>query len=281
MLVSKKWLYNSFFIFLGIIFIGAQSVKQPVLKDSIKAFFKDKEKSFNPSQEALHLFEQAQKTGKSVEDVILDEIQQEEEDFWQEIQASTGKRKKMGQMGRSFSLPALSKNTQLASPSLSPDTIAIVREVMAEFGIDENKILIRPGRATQLNGCTLEINEERHMAKPVEQAKSVIAHELVHYVYGDCFTRVSIQSILSDGSGQYTNKVRANYNRYLRFQELRADKVAASKNIEYAKGLRNFFEALLEKCGDRGGNSHPKTSERFAQSDRIYQAKLLEQSTSF
>lgn len=162
--------------------------------------------------------------------------------------------------------------------SLSTSVIELAHTVMDDFAIDKNSLAIIQGDSTCVEPNLLVICENQLRSMPKQGARSVLAHEMIHMLCEDNYTRQAID--------QFCRKKRINparisrdhiYYKLMRFEEMRADILSSLKDISYAHGaLESLNTILAHDTSDFP--SHPRTSERLEVVQKIADLLAYEQS---
>lgn len=222
--------------------------------------------------------------GLSVVDYYHNELKSEEEALWQEIYTSTGLNYKdtLRQKEKidKYEKRLLSKKRKRRSKSdaLSSKVKNLALEVIDDFGIEKTDLEIVSGDSTSYGQRCLIVCESQLRCMPLEGARSVLAHELIHYQFGDDAMRDAMVCLLDKKKINY-KKFSADhpFYKHMRFEELRADILSALKERSYAQGALEALSVLLQDEGDKGYPSHPLTSERIRRIKQVSDFLLCEQ----
>lgn len=165
-----------------------------------------------------------------------------------------------------------SMNAYILTTPLSPEIIALIKEVCKDFGIDYTKLTIinidqKSGIAEAgTTDISLVINEPLFKKLSLPAQRFVLAHELQHYIYKDDSYFFAVSRLIQDSGKKELMPLldKACYQ-----FEMRADLLAAKKSPEYAQGQKEFCQYVLNAFGDGPGTTHPTTSLRIAMADQI------------
>lgn len=194
------------------------------------------------------------------------ELIKHEDALWQEAQKTFGITKESFQKRLTDYRYTFNNKNAKRSPKLSPSTITMVEEVITQCGLnpktieimDDSKMIGSPAMA---NHKTIFINEKSFKKYSPEGVRFIIAHETMHIKHQDGMAHGVLDFLLEekqtpkDQQKQFVNK-------FLRFQETRADIHAVLLHKEIAQGGISFFTDL-DKMFECGTKRHPRNSDRL------------------
>ena len=190
-------------------------------------------------------------SGKSTKDVYLAWLATEEKKVWADVTALTGitydECKKLVQEYQ----PTHDKETadlkkQLGTgKEVAPHIREVIETVIRDLGCQPLEIIsCTYPVAAATHGPIVLVNEEIFNTMPLLAQKFVVAHEISHIFLQDDEIRSVLRSknfIPNDESLDYA------INRLYRFQELRADMLAALTSLEYAQGYKEYVLNALSR----------------------------------
>jgi hypothetical protein len=170
---------------------------------------------------------------------------------------------------------------------VSQETYNFVCPILQEFGLDPLNIKIISDDTLEGDACvsleSLTINEPLFNQNSEKVRRFIIGHEIQHIINEDFLTCVTIKRLLPE---VYRNTLFDDskcciksscdkdhpYLQLCRFQEERADALAALKNKEYAEGFYYFAYGHLKERRDNAdlGMTHPSPRDRFAMAENIF-----------
>ncbi len=162
-----------------------------------------------------------------------------------------------------------------AKDQVSPKTETIVRTVLDDFGVNQNRISVIPINHHCCAGATefgVYVNELRFNTLTPDEQYFVIGHEIQHVIHEDGSTKYAMKQCDNQKTKE---ELQHALNMYSRFTEERADIKAALKNERYARGYVAYMERVI--AGDtsdekKGGITHPKYSKRLLMAKDILQS---------
>ncbi len=209
---------------------------------------------------------------KSTKEEYLAWLASEEKKVWHDVTALTGitydECKKLVQEY----LPTHAKETEGLKKQLStgkevaPHVREVIETVIHDLGCQPLEIIsCTYPVAAATHGPIVLVNEEIFNTMPTLAQKFVVAHEISHIFLQDD----EIRSVLRS-KGFAPNEESLDYaiNKLYRFQELRADMLAALTSLEYAKGYTEYVHNAL------GRRDNEEITELF------YPTYVLRQTTS-
>ena len=232
------------------------------------------------SEDAVAMYEEAAAVDMPICEFVQDQLAHQEQVIWQEVETYTGVPHdelvefkddiKAYHLGPDKFCPTISEK-------LSDESVELARQAIVDFGIDADQIAFNSGNNTLMQGGILQINQREHLSVSPMVAKAIIGHEMMHYKLDDCFFLAGLQGLMKE-KGETVSKCGSKhpYYKLRRFQEMRADIIPALKDLDYAKASVECLEIMLNKSGDCGGISHPKTTNRLKEIQKIYGALQIE-----
>jgi hypothetical protein len=155
----------------------------------------------------------------------------------------------------------------------TPEAKKLIYHIATDYGM--NPVTIQIETVTDAQACdawvnkqTLKINEPI-FTQADDQAKTfIIAHELQHIIHDDHEDRYTLGDLIVEAG---IDKAMENelLNNFYRFQEERADALAAAKNAEYAKAYEYCMQYFKTNYGLMDNPEHPKLVDRIALANRI------------
>lgn len=144
---------------------------------------------------------------------------------------------------------------------LSSEIKAVLDEVLADFGLNDIKILpmtdFSPAYATD---SYLFINEKALKEYDPACWHFMIGHELGHIIHQDGSTYFALSQVISkEGMKDPQHPL----NQYRHFCERRADYTAITKGPKYAQGAELFFSSFLATHGEDTSSTHPSIASRL------------------
>lgn len=232
------------------------------------------------SQDAISLYQEAALAEMPICDFVQEQLAQQEQLVWQEVETYTGvPHEELVEFKDDIKAYYLNPDRfhPTVSKALSNESVELARQALVDFEVSNNHIAFENGDNTLMQGGVLQINQREHLSVPPMVAKAIIGHEMMHYKFDDCFFLAVIQEYMKK-KGESVNKCGSQhpYYKLRRFQEMRADIIPALKDLEYAKASVECLEIMMNKSGDCGGMSHPKTTDRLKEIQKIYGALEIE-----
>jgi len=220
------------------------------------------------------------KTGKKVKDYFSERFAKKESNLWQEFSQKTGivKSKVLDLKNK-----IARKNIRTApkgqrSPQVSRKSRKIIEEVLQDFGVNPKDINIGFSKngicPAFASDTTIWVNEFEFSTYSELAQKFLIAHETAHLTNQD----VSLEQAFWNFMPQ-TSQNKSLMNKYIKFQEARADIIALTKHADYAQGGVEFFTKLMNQYGNGRGITHPCNDQRLNIAKTILELLQLETNT--
>jgi len=128
---------------------------------------------------------------------------------------------------------------------VSPHIKEIIESVVRDLGCQPLEIIsCEYPVAAATHGPVVFVNEEIFNTMSTLAQKFVVGHEIIHILLQDDETRFVFKN-----KGFFTNEKSLEYamNKLYRFQELRADMLAALTNADYAQGYNEYVHNALSR----------------------------------
>lgn len=115
---------------------------------------------------------------------------------------------------------------------------------------------------------TMVINEPLFLRLPHQAQRFVLAHELQHIIHNDHEDRYTFDTVMQQANVSGDTALDLE-RQFYRFQEERADVLAALKNQEYAQAYECCMQNYLATIGETDNPEHPKMTDRKKLAQRI------------
>ncbi len=217
---------------------------------------------------ALHAFSTLLPAQNSIQQ-ILNELAHEEQQLWKELERLkiTKRMISLCQKARMHEYSTCRKEIENSATKkpLSQSLLELIKKVFKHYAVDIKSVAIIGYSDTKqviiATDFQLFINEDEFLKFHPAAQEFLIAHEIQHIVHNDDSVRYFIYNQLSPTPEQM-NDPEYIVNRFYRFQEKRADMLAAIHDPHYAQGNIKLLEPC--QCQETSGISHPKESQRMA-----------------
>lgn len=147
---------------------------------------------------------------------------------------------------------------------VSKKTIKLIHEVLIDFGIDPNSIVIIPyrskGSPAAADDYTLYIDEQDMEGLCPESQRFILAHEISHFQSRDNGFESALENLMYE---QKTEAQRKAFYMFSHATEICADIDAMLNGLMYAQGGIKFLELLINCYGDAASFTHPSPSVRL------------------
>lgn len=147
--------------------------------------------------------------------------------------------------------------------TVSPDTKALIHEILIDFDIDPQTIMIIAyngnGSPAAADDYTIYIDEHDLRTFCPDAQRFVIAHEISHMKNKDHSFESALENLIDPKNKPHRRCIHS----FARSNEFRADINAMLKDASYAKGGISFFQTLIDRYGDTQSATHPRPSERL------------------
>ncbi len=147
---------------------------------------------------------------------------------------------------------------------ISDHTMQLIHEVLIDFGIDPNTIVIIPyrskGSPAAADDYTLYIDEQDLVTLCPESQRFILAHEIAHFKSKDNGFESALENLMDEHKTEAQRKA---FYTFSHATEIRADINAMLQDIEYTKGGITFLKLLIQYYGDAASFTHPSPSVRL------------------
>ncbi len=188
---------------------------------------------------------------KGDKEAYLAWLKQEEEALWKDVTTLTNVTFDACKTLRQEFQEAHDKETAELKQQLSlgkevaPHIREVIESVVRDLGCQPLEIIsCEYPVAAATHGPVVFVNEEIFNTMSTLAQKFVVAHEIIHILLQDDETRFVFKN-----KGFFTNDSSLDYamNKLYRFQELRADMLAALTNTDYARGYNEYVHNALSR----------------------------------
>lgn len=199
-------------------------------------------------------------------------LKQEQTALWKDVTELTGitfdeGKKLVAELQKAHDQETADLKKQLSlGKDVAPHIKTLIDIVVRDLGCQPLDIIsCEYPVAAATHGPIVFVNEEIFNTMSTLAQKFVVAHEIIHILLQDDEIRFVFKN-----KGFFTNDESLDYamNKLYRFQELRADMLAALTNAEYAQGYNEYVHNAL------GRRDHEEITELF------YPTYALRQTTS-
>lgn len=218
---------------------------------------------------AINTKTQDNSTSSSSVNEYIAELKKEEQVIWDELKQIDITPELCNSLKEQYSKEYNQQNQEFIDSLISPEPLTdsmqtLTYQTLDDFGISRQAIQLISSNLdcpAIIGGDTcICINEKIMKSFPKNVQQFIIAHELQHIIYGDDSTRFVIEKFL----GTEVFPIAHPFVKLAKFQEKRADILAACKNQSYTQGEIDFMERLKKiEDPEETNETYPTAQERL------------------